>query len=87
MLPAGRSITRSRGVFVAVAGTASASPLLFFVPGFEERLAAQASKWGPRWNRGFSHIAPRVERTANKFEPKLERGVQRVEPPFKKAAL
>jgi hypothetical protein len=87
MLPHARSVTRSRGIFVAVAGTASASPLLFFIPGFEERLAHQASKWGPRWNRGFSHLTPRIERGAMKVDPKMQKGVKMVEPPFKRAAM
>lgn len=87
MLPQARSVTRSRGLFVAVAGTASASPLLLFVPGFEERLASQAAKWGPRWNRGFSHLTPRIEKHAMKIDPKMQKGVKMVEPPFKRAAV
>ncbi|KAF4627575.1 hypothetical protein G7Y89_g10578 [Cudoniella acicularis] len=87
MLPKARTITRSTGVVVGLAGTASAAPLLFFIPGAEERLAAQAAKWGPRWNRGFAHIAPRMERGAARVEPGVKRGVKVVEPPLKKAAL
>ncbi|KAG9233739.1 hypothetical protein BJ875DRAFT_35450 [Amylocarpus encephaloides] len=87
MVPAPRSFTRSTGLLVGGAGFASAAPLLFFVPGAEERLAAQAAKWGPRWNRGFARVTPVVERHAAKLEPRMQKGVKRVEPPFKKAAL
>jgi len=87
MIPAGRSFNRSVGVVGGVAVTASAAPLLFLLPGAEERLAAQAAKWGPRWNRAFSNVAPRVEHHAAKIEPRMQKGVQRVEPPFKRAAF
>jgi hypothetical protein len=56
------------------------------LPGFEERLAAQAAKWGPRWNRGFSYFTPAIERHAAKVEPRMQKGVKFVEPPLKRAA-
>jgi len=87
MIPKARSITRSTGVLVGVAGTASAAPILFFIPGAEERLAMQAAKWGPRWNRGFSKLTPGVQRGALKVEPSVRKGVQIVEPPLKRAAI
>ena len=87
MVPAPKSFSRSTGYLVGGAGIASAAPLLFFVPGAQERLVAQAAKWGPRWNKGFSHVAPRIEHHAAKIEPRMQKGVQKVEPPFKKAAL
>ncbi|KAH6661989.1 hypothetical protein B0J14DRAFT_663070 [Halenospora varia] len=88
-VPHARTFTRSTGVVVGLAGTASAAPLLLFIPGFEERLAAQAAKWGPRWNRGFAKMEPRFERGLErvKFEHRIEGGVKRVEPPLKRAAL
>jgi hypothetical protein len=86
-IPVARSFTRSPGFIGGVAVTASATPLLMFIPGFEERLASQAAKWGPRWNRGFSKISPHVERHAAKVEPHMQKGVKIVEPPLKKAAL
>lgn len=88
MAPHIRSISRSTGVIVGLAGTASAAPLLFFVPGFEERLAAQAAKWGPRWNRGFASIQPHAQRVwdQGRVEPAAKQLVRRVEPPLKKTA-
>jgi hypothetical protein len=87
MLPAARPFTRSPGVIGGVAVAGSAVPLLFFLPGAEERITAQAAKWGPRWNRVFARIAPRVERGAARVEPSVQKGVKAVEPPLKRAAL
>ncbi len=86
-LPAARSFSRSKGAIGGVAITASAAPLLFFLPGAEERIAAQSAKWGPRWNRAFSHLTPRMERGVARVEPRVQRGVRVVEPPLKGAAL
>ncbi|CAG8958791.1 hypothetical protein HYFRA_00011741 [Hymenoscyphus fraxineus] len=87
MLPKARSFNRSTGVVVGLSGTCAAAPLLFFIPGAEERLIHQASKWGPRWNRGFSRMTPAVQRGAARVEPKMQKTVQVVEPPFKRAAI
>lgn len=87
MIPKAREFSRSTGVIVGVAGTASAAPLLFFLPGAHERLAAQAAKWGPRWERGFSRVSPTVQRVNTRVEPKMKKGVQVVEPPLKGAAM
>ncbi|KUJ07809.1 uncharacterized protein LY89DRAFT_725551 [Mollisia scopiformis] len=87
MAPHLRTTTRSTGLIVGLAGTASAAPLLFFLPGAEERLAMQAAKWGPRWNRGFAHFERGVQHGARSVEPGVKRGVQVVEPPLKRAAL
>ena len=87
MIPKAHSFTRSTGVLVGAAGVATASPLLFFIPGAEERLAAQAAKWGPRWNRGFARLHPAVQHGAGRVEPHVKKGVQFIEPPLKKAAM
>jgi len=87
MIPKARAVTRSTGILVGGAGIASAAPLVFFIPGAEERLAAQAAKWGPRWNRGFARITPSVQHHAAKVEPHMARGVKAIEPPMKRAAL
>ncbi|KAG0646978.1 hypothetical protein D0Z07_6155 [Hyphodiscus hymeniophilus] len=86
MIPKARTFNRSTGVIGGAAVLATASPLLFFIPGAEERLAMQAAKWGPRWNRGFAGVSPLVEKHAAKVEPHAKRGLQAVEPPLKKAA-
>ena len=85
-LPNARSFSRSPGMIGGAAVAASFTPLLMFVPGFEERLAAQAAKWGPRWNRGFSHFTPALERHTARAEPALQKSVKMVEPPLKRAA-
>ena len=87
MIPQPRAFTRSTGVIVGAGAIATASPLLFFIPGAEERLAAQAAKWGPRWNRGFERMSPVVQRGAVRVEPGVKKGVKMVEPPLKRAAL
>ncbi|KAE8443229.1 hypothetical protein EG329_002097 [Mollisiaceae sp. DMI_Dod_QoI] len=87
MLPHARTTTRSTGLIVGLAGTASAAPLLFFLPGAEERLATQAAKWGPRWTRGFAHFERGVQHGASRMEPGVKKGVKVVEPPLKRAAL
>jgi predicted secreted Zn-dependent protease len=86
MIPKAHTFSRSTGVLVGAAGVATASPLLFFIPGAEERLAAQAAKWGPRWNRGFARVAPHAERHGAKIEPHVSKGMKAIEPPLKKAA-
>lgn len=86
-IPNARNFSRSPGMIGGVAVTASAAPLLFLVPGFEERLSAQAAKWGPRWNRAFSHVTPHIEHHAAKIESPMQKGVKKVEPPLKRAAL
>lgn len=87
MIPQPRSFARSTGLIVGAASVATASPLLFFVPGAEERLAIQAAKWGPRWNRGFARMEPHVQKHAGRVEPQLRKGVKAVEPPLKGAAV
>ena len=87
MIPKARAFNRSTGVIGGVAVLATASPLLFFLPGAEERLAIQAAKWGPRWNRGFAHLSPVAQRGAVRVEPHVKKGLRAVEPPLKKAAL
>jgi hypothetical protein len=87
MIPKARTFTRSTGVIVGAGALATASPLLFFIPGAEERLAVQAAKWGPRWNRGFAHMSPIAQRAHARVEPGMKKGVKVVEPPLKRAAL
>lgn len=87
MIPKARTFNRSTGVIVGAGALATASPLLFFIPGAEERLAIQAAKWGPRWNRGFARMSPVMQKGANRVEPSMKKGVKVVEPPLKRAAL
>lgn len=72
---------------VGVSCAVGTVPLLCLIPGVEERLAAQAAVWGPRWSRGFAAVTPHVSRHAERVEPGIKRGVEKVEPPLKRAAL
>lgn len=59
---------------IGAAGVGVLAPLYMLMPGAEERLADQTTKWAPQW-----------ERNINFFTPPVERGVQRIEPPVSKA--
>ncbi|TVY27677.1 hypothetical protein LHYA1_G004910 [Lachnellula hyalina] len=87
LLPAARTFTTANGIIGGVAVTASATPLLFFLPGAGERIAVQSAKWGPRWENNLSYIAPKMEKGAARIEPRIQKGVKVVEPPMKRAAF
>lgn len=87
MIPSARTFTRPTGVVFGVAGATAAAPIFFLLPGAEERLAAVAAYWGPRWSRGFARVTPSLRKGTAKSEPKIRKGVKAVEPSFKKAAL
>jgi len=87
MLPSPRSFSRPTGVVFGLAGATAAAPVLLLVPGAEERLAALAASWGPRWSRGFARVTPSLQRGTAQVEPRVKKGVEVVEPPFKRAAL
>ncbi|RDA89905.1 hypothetical protein CP533_2943 [Ophiocordyceps camponoti-saundersi (nom. inval.)] len=64
---------------MGAAGVGVLTPLYLVMPGAEERLARQTTKWAPRWERNISFFAPPVERTVRRLEPPVARAVQRVE--------
>ncbi|ODA83816.1 hypothetical protein RJ55_02332 [Drechmeria coniospora] len=71
---------RTSEVFcIGAAGVGVLAPLYLFVPGAEERLAKQTTKWAPRWERNISYVTQPVERTVQRLEPPIARVVQRVE--------
>ncbi|KAH6721594.1 hypothetical protein DL95DRAFT_528740 [Leptodontidium sp. 2 PMI_412] len=90
-LPAARTFAlspgRLGGAAIGVSCAVGTVPLLCLIPGVEERLAAQAAVWGPRWSRGFAAVTPHVSRHAERVEPGIRRGVEKVEPPLKRAAI
>ncbi|KAG4413987.1 hypothetical protein IFR04_012854 [Cadophora malorum] len=90
-LPAARTFTlspgRLGGAAIGVSCAVGSVPLLCLIPGVEERLAAQAAVWGPRWSRGFAAVTPHVSRQAERVEPGIKKGVEKVEPPLKRAAF
>ena len=64
---------------MGAAGVGVLTPLYLVMPGAEERLARQTTKWAPRWERNITYFAPPVERTVQRMEPPFSRAVQRVE--------
>ena len=69
------TLTRSpEAICYGAASITALAPLYLLMPGAEERLATQTTKWAPRWERNISV-----------FSPSFEKGVQRVEPPIAKA--
>lgn len=64
---------------MGAAGVGVLTPLYLIMPGAEERLAAQTTKWAPRWERNISYFTPPVSRTIQRIEPPVSRAVQRVE--------
>lgn len=64
---------------MGAAGVGVLTPLYLVMPGAEERLAKQTTKWAPRWERNISYFTPPVERTVQRMEPPIARAVQRVE--------
>ncbi|KAK5992969.1 hypothetical protein PT974_06394 [Cladobotryum mycophilum] len=49
------------------------------MPGAEETLARQTTKWAPRWERNISYFIPRAERTIQRIEPPIARAVQKID--------
>ncbi|KAK1775737.1 hypothetical protein QBC45DRAFT_334509 [Copromyces sp. CBS 386.78] len=61
------------------AGVGTLAPLAMAIPGAEERLARQTSKWAPRWQRNISFFKNPLERGVQRITPPVARTVQRVE--------
>lgn len=66
-------------VFVAAAGAAVLAPLYMIMPGAEQRLETQTTKWAPRWEKNISYFTPPVERGVQRIEPPVSRTVQNLE--------
>ncbi|PHH80634.1 hypothetical protein CDD80_637 [Ophiocordyceps camponoti-rufipedis] len=64
---------------MGAAGVGVLTPLYLVMPGAEERLARQTTKWAPRWERNISFFTPPVERTVRRLEPPVARAIRRVE--------
>lgn len=64
---------------MGAAGVGVLTPLYMVMPGAEERLAHQTTKWAPRWERNVSYFIPPVERGVQKIEPPVSRMVQKME--------
>ncbi|KAF4120120.1 hypothetical protein GMORB2_3247 [Geosmithia morbida] len=64
---------------MGVAGVGVLTPLYLLMPGAEERLADQTTKWAPRWERNINFFTPPVERSVQRIEPPISRAVQRID--------
>ena len=71
------------------AGVGTLAPLAMGIPGAEERVARQTSKWAPRWQRNINMFKNPVERGVQRIAPPVARTVQRVEHrlPLERAAI
>ncbi|KAL6849720.1 hypothetical protein ACO1O0_009263 [Amphichorda felina] len=73
------SARRSEIFLIGAAGVGVLTPLYLIMPGAEERLANQTTKWAPRWERNINFFAPPVERGMQRIEPPVSRTVQRID--------
>jgi hypothetical protein len=70
---------RSEVLLIGVAGVGVLTPLYMIMPGAEERLSNQTTKWAPRWEKNISYFTPRVEKGVQRVEPPISRAVQRMD--------
>ncbi|KAM3451490.1 hypothetical protein MY3296_005306 [Beauveria thailandica] len=70
---------RSEVWIMGAAGVGVLTPLYMMMPGADERLAKQTSKWAPRWEKNITYFAPPVERGVKRIEPPMSRAVQRID--------
>ncbi|WYZ43824.1 hypothetical protein EsH8_VII_000260 [Colletotrichum jinshuiense] len=54
-------------------------PIYLMLPGAEQRLASQTTKWAPRWERNLSYFTPTAERGIKRVEPPVSRMVKRID--------
>ncbi|KAI0205551.1 hypothetical protein F4808DRAFT_237662 [Astrocystis sublimbata] len=75
-IPAARG---SETAIIGMAGVGCLAPFYMMLPGAEERLASQTTRWAPRWERNISHFAGPAERLALRAEPPTARAIKRIE--------
>ncbi|UKZ49245.1 hypothetical protein TrVGV298_003490 [Trichoderma virens] len=59
--------------------SASWPPLYMAMPGAEERLARQTTKWAPRWERNINYFTSPAERTAQRIEPPIAKAIKKLD--------
>lgn len=74
-IPAAR---RSEGVIFGIASVGAFAPFYMMLPGAEERIASQTSRWAPRWERNISYFAPPARTVAQRVEPRVGRTVRKL---------
>ena len=75
-IPAAR---RTELLSFGIAGVGAFAPFYMLLPGAEERLAAQTTKWAPRWERNISYFTPHTERAIQRVTPPVEKTVKRID--------
>jgi hypothetical protein len=68
---------RTEILFFAGAGATAFAPFYMMMPGASERVAAQTTKWAPRWERNITFFKSPVERGVQRISPHAERTVQK----------
>jgi hypothetical protein len=69
----------SEALFIGAAGLAVLTPIYLIMPGADNRLEKQTSKWAPRWEQGTQFFVPHAEKNIQRLEPPVSRTVQRLE--------
>jgi hypothetical protein len=64
---------------IGAAGVGVLAPLYMIMPGAEENLAKQTTKWAPRWERNISYFVSPAEKTALRIEPPIARTMQNID--------
>lgn len=64
---------------VSAAGVGVLAPLYMAMPGAEEKIAKQTTKWAPRWERNITYFTNPAERTAQRIEPPISRVVKKLD--------
>jgi hypothetical protein len=70
---------RSEVLIMGAAGACVLAPLYMIMPGADERMEKQTTKWAPRWEKNINYFTPPVEKGVQRIEPPVSRAVQRVE--------
>ncbi|KAL7821747.1 hypothetical protein V8C26DRAFT_426519 [Trichoderma gracile] len=64
---------------ISAAGVGVLAPLYMAMPGAEERMARQTTKWAPRWERNINYFTSPAERTAQRIEPPIAKAVKKLD--------
>ncbi|CEJ88603.1 hypothetical protein VHEMI04765 [[Torrubiella] hemipterigena] len=64
---------------MGAAGIGVLTPLYFMMPGADEHLAKQTTKWAPRWERNISYFAPPVSNVVQRMEPPVAKAIKSVD--------
>lgn len=70
---------RSEIMIIGAAGVGVLAPLYMIMPGAEDKLAKQTTKWAPRWEKNISYFTPATEKGIQRIEPPVARVVQNID--------